>query len=86
MVSTCASTAPSRGDCSSTSVGKSGRSKGNRKAKTQAANRNKVSVDPSSHTKDETTHLIKLRDEMISAKHEEASVSMSHYYCRSYYR
>lgn len=79
MASTCASTSPSRGAWSSTTAGRSGRSKDSRKGKAKSASKNKVSVDPSPRTKEETTHLIKLRDDMIAAKHEEASVAMCYY-------
>lgn len=44
---------------------------GGRKGK--AKRRQKAVVDPAPRTKEETLHLIKLRDEMISAKHQEVS-------------
>ncbi|CAM9140456.1 unnamed protein product, partial [Laminaria digitata] len=49
-------------------------SKDSRKGKAKSASKNKVSVDPSPRTKEETTHLIKLRDDMIAAKHEEVVI------------
>lgn len=45
------------------------RAKGRRKD--QNLNESKETIDPSLRTKEETLHLIKLRDEMISAKHRE---------------
>lgn len=67
-----ASTSPSVRSKGTKSLTSASRSKGgSRKVKTKHGR--KASVDPASRTKEETLHLIKLRDEMIEAKHQEVS-------------
>lgn len=65
-----ASTSPSARSKGTRSLTTTSRSKGGgRKGKTKRG-RNTSSA-PASRTKEETLHLIKLRDEMIEAKHQE---------------
>lgn len=67
-----ASTSPSVRSKETKSLTTTSRSKGgSRKVKIRRGR--KPSGAPASRTKEETLHLIKLRDEMIDAKHQEVS-------------